>query len=219
MCEPASFVVTKKQVFWSKNTESHHEIITEFQLKEQNVRKEYNLVCVEITPPDGDFTKPFSKWTYHLDTGGYDREKPNWYDAVDVEKRCRMHLKDWRKAKVVMPNQSIESINLGQIIAIYGTVNDISGGTVKYIRGGTVEYIYGGTVEYIYGGTVNDIRGGTVNNIRGGTVKYYRGNFPDRVSGNAIVINYGSLTPEILKSCDAVMIDRSNKIVKCFTGR
>ena len=73
MCEPASFVVTKKEVFWSKKTESHHEIISEFKIKEQNVRKEYNLVCVEITPPDGDYTKPLSKWKYRLDTGGYDQ--------------------------------------------------------------------------------------------------------------------------------------------------
>ena len=95
MCEPASMIVTKTKVFWSKNTESHHEIITEYGLKEKNVRDEYNLVPIEIIPPCNDFTLPLSKWIFNVDHAGYDRDLPEWWDAKKAEKRVRVELKKW----------------------------------------------------------------------------------------------------------------------------
>jgi len=258
MCKPASFVVTKNKVFWSKHTESHHEIISEFGLKEKNVRGDYRLICVEIVPPNSDYRLPFSKWKYSVDTGGYGRELPTWYDAAKVEAHCRSYLKEWRKAKVVMPNES-RVISSGQVMAVYGTVEHIHGGTVKYIHGGTVKYINGGTVEYLYGGTVKymyggavkyiyggtveyihggavecidggvvehidggtvkRMYGGTVEHINGGTVKYSSGTLPPTITGCATIIAYSSLSPDILKSAHAVLIDRSKTPVVCHVGK
>jgi hypothetical protein len=207
MCRPASFVVTKTKVFWSLNDESHETIIEENNLKESDIRGNSTFVRVEVVPSDNNYTLPFSKWKYCLDQDNV----PKWYDEKKVEKRCRAKLKEWRKAKIVMPGEVRGGIDIGQMVAIYGTV--------KCIYGGTVEYIYGGTVEYIYGGTVKCIYGGTVKCIYGGTVEYKTGTLPTKITGNPIIVNYGSLTKEILHSSQAVLIDRTKDPCVCYVGK
>jgi len=59
MCLPASFVVTKKNVFWSIHSDSHEDIIEEFNLHEGNTTNP-NFVRVEITPPGANFSLPLS---------------------------------------------------------------------------------------------------------------------------------------------------------------
>jgi hypothetical protein len=82
---------------------------------------------------------------------------------ADVEVACRVQLKDWLSAKVVLPNEEKERINLGQIVPIYGKVKSIS--------------------------------------------------------GSAVITTYNNLSPDILKSSKAVMIDRSKDVVQCFVGK
>jgi hypothetical protein len=97
MCRPASFVLTKDRVFWSRKTESHTEIVSEFELHEDGSRG-VNVVKIELVPPDGeDLTCDLAKWEYHLDQ---DRV-PDWYDAAKCEKRARKVLPDWHNAKVL----------------------------------------------------------------------------------------------------------------------
>ncbi|MHC4464909.1 MAG: hypothetical protein ACYS30_26290 [Planctomycetota bacterium] len=67
MCKPASFVVTKKEVFWSKLDESHEVIIEENKLKEKDVHGNITFVRIEIVPPENNYGLPFSKWKYNLD--------------------------------------------------------------------------------------------------------------------------------------------------------
>jgi len=144
MCIPASFVVTKERVFWSKNTDSHEEIICEFRLKEMDVRGTPTLVRIEITPPMADLGKPLTDWVYHLDRQDI---RPSWYDAADVERRARSVLPQWRDAKVVGPGEVREKHTEGQI----------------YVYGGTVQKVYnGGTVQKVYGGSVQKVCDGTV---------------------------------------------------------
>jgi len=95
MCEPASFVVTKGNVFWSRNTDSHEEIIREFDLKEM-VNRAVTLVRVEIMPPNRKFAAPPQEWQWHVDQDIL----PKWWDEKDAERRCRVELKAWIKAKV-----------------------------------------------------------------------------------------------------------------------
>jgi len=163
MCIPASFVVTKERVFWSKNTDSHEEIICEFRLKEMDVRGTPTLVRIEITPPMADLGKPLTDWVYHLDRQDI---RPSWYDAADVERRARSVLPQWRDAKVVGPGEVREKHTEGQIYVYGGTVQ-------KVYNGGTVQKVYGGTVQEVYGGgTVQEVcDGGTVQKVYGGTVQ------------------------------------------------
>ena len=66
MCNPASFVLTKDRVFWSKKTDLHAEIIKDFSLCE-SIRNESPATCesctlkVEIVPPrEGAFDAPLN---------------------------------------------------------------------------------------------------------------------------------------------------------------
>jgi hypothetical protein len=93
MCRPASFVATKDKVFWSENSDSHEDIIQEHKLHEGIGP---NFVRVEIAPSDDDMSRPLDQWKYCLDQD----VRPEWYDAEDVEARCRAELQRWYSAKV-----------------------------------------------------------------------------------------------------------------------
>jgi hypothetical protein len=90
MCTPASFVLTKDCVFFSKTSNSHEDIIEENHLVADGVRGP-NILRVEIVPPDGDYALPISKWQYHTDQDIL----PEW--AGDGEKRARAALKQWKR--------------------------------------------------------------------------------------------------------------------------
>ena len=209
MCKPASFVIVKNRglkALWDKDvSDSHEDIIKHFGLRETNVRGEITFVRVEIVPPNENYLLPLSKWEYRLDQDN----TPPWYDAEKVEKAVRAELKNWVKAKIVKPNQRVDAIKSGYMVAVYGTVASIHGGTVKYIYGGTVENIYGGTVESIHGGTVKYIYGGTVEYIYGGTVEYIHGG----------TVEY-RICPDmsVVKGKTAVIIDRSGNVPVCYVG-
>ena len=95
MCKPASMVLTKDKVFWSMNTDSHEGIIDEYKLHADGKRGP-NILRVEIVPPNGDRTKPPSKWVF-----GYDQDVlPSWADAERDEKRTRAALREWKSKRV-----------------------------------------------------------------------------------------------------------------------
>ena len=98
MCRPASFVVTKSKVYWSKLTDSHEEIINEFNLNklDSDPIRGANLVRVEISPRYGDLSRPLAEWSYKLDQP----DRPEWYEATDTEARCRVALALWAKQKL-----------------------------------------------------------------------------------------------------------------------
>jgi len=181
MCEPASFVVTKKQVFWSKNSDSHEDIIQEFDLKEMDVRNNPTFIRVEIVPPERDYRLPFSKWNYKLDQD----IKPEWYDEKEVESRCRACLKDWRKSNVVMPEETINSLK-DYKAAVYGTIKSVYAGTIGYVYAGTIEYVSGGTIGYVDGGTIESVHAGTIKSVYAGTIGYVDGGTIESVHGGTI---------------------------------
>ena len=200
MCEPASFVITKKSVYWSENSDNHHLIIEGNKLKEQNERGEYLFVRVEIVPPNRDYRLPFSKWVFKTDQDLL----PPWYDPKDAEARCRKHLKDWRKANIVMPSQTIDKLNkycakiYGTVKCNFGTVED-NCGTVK-CNPGTVKD-NSGTVKDNFG-TVKDNSGTVEDNF--GTVEDNSGTVETHKPQSSICNNKKS----------GVLIDRSGAVPK-----
>ena len=89
MCQPASFIVTKYQVFWSKLNESHESIIEENKL--DDTKKQPDFIRVEIIPKNQNHLLPLSQWQYRLDQD----IAPAWYAAKEVEKRARAELPAW----------------------------------------------------------------------------------------------------------------------------
>ena len=88
MCKYASFVLTKDAIFWSKTTESHAEIIREFDLCESDsTNTRINIVKVEISPAVS--WGNLAEWVYKVDQDVF----PPWYDERDCEKRTRKELR------------------------------------------------------------------------------------------------------------------------------
>jgi len=141
MCKPASGVLTKDKVHWSKKSESHEAIIAEHQLHADGVNGP-NILCFEIVPPNGDFQLPSDQWEYRIDQD----ELPKWHDAKRDEERARSMLPEWLAAKVVLPDQSAECVNR-QIVAVYGTVRACGSATVEAYGSATVEAYGSATVE------------------------------------------------------------------------
>ena len=182
MCKEASFVVTKDTVFWSKNTDSHEEIIAEHQLNEGCKPEEPNFVRVEISPANNDYRIELDKWAYRLDQDKF----PKWYDASDVESRVRAELPDWMASKIVLPDQKVESVNDSTILAVYGTINYVYGSA-------TINKVYGSaTINYVCGSaTIKEVCGSaTIKEVYGsGNVTAYR-HLPDlKITGGGVLID------------------------------
>jgi len=136
MCQPASFVVTKQSVFWSKHTESHESIIREYELHEGNPGNP-NLVRVELQPKAQDkygypdFLSPPEEWKFET----VQDLVPRWYTAEDVERRVRLMLPQWHKAKIVPPDETKLLVEDRHIVAIYGRVDGIANCHIDYLFG------------------------------------------------------------------------------------
>ena len=96
MCKCASFVVTKSKVFWSKTSDSHEEIIKEFNLHE-GVNGN-NFVRVEVSPEGNNLSLPLKDWEFKVDQDCV----PGWFsnDVKKYEKLCSLELKKWAKHKL-----------------------------------------------------------------------------------------------------------------------
>lgn len=100
MCKPASFVVVKGEPpKWSKYSDSHEVIRKEHNLPHNTDTRIVN-VQVEITPPDGDMTRPIKEWTFATDQDRF----PAWWDAKAAESEVRKELKTWIAQKVITKN-------------------------------------------------------------------------------------------------------------------
>ena len=99
MCQPASLIITRNKVFWSRKTDSHDEIMREFGLNDE-VANKITLVKVEITPPNGNMRIPIEQWQYQVDQDLL----PDWYEKNPDkhEKNARAALQDWHDAKVFL---------------------------------------------------------------------------------------------------------------------
>ena len=138
MCRPASFVLTKDRVFWSKKSDSHEDIIEEFELHSDGVRGP-NIVRVEVT--HRDMRTPLSEWKFEV----VQDELPPWHDPDVDESRARTALIEWAAHKLVI-DRACEVID-GQVYA-YG----ISRVTAY---GSSAVYAYGSSTVKAYGiGTV-----------------------------------------------------------------
>ena len=184
MCNPASFVLTKDRVFWSKKTDLHAEIIKDFSLCE-SIRNESPATCesctlkVEINPPrEGAFDAPLNEWVFRVDQD----ITPKWFDAAADEKRARAALEDWAKSKLVRANESREVLSGEFVICVmasgvvqnvraFGVVQNVrDSGVVQNVRTyGVVQNVWAsGVVQNVWAsGVVQNVRDfGVVQNVR-----------------------------------------------------
>ena len=139
MCEPASMIIVKSgKVYWSQSSESHEDIIAEFNLEHLDTMRDVQLVRMEITPPDRDLRKPLEEWRFKVDQDML----PDWWWAGWAEELVRQELTSWLTAKVVLTNQEVKEVT-GNLLAVYGTVQEVwDGGTVQEVYGGGTVIAY-----------------------------------------------------------------------------
>ena len=226
MCEPASMIVTKTKVFWSENTDSHSEIVSEFGLKETDARGDVNIIPIEITPPNGNLKTPLSKWVFKVDFAGFQRELPDWADLDKIEKECRLHLKDWAKKKLIKKPCVLKSGQYYVVSSGSATVWVSGSATVRAYDSATVEAYGSATVDAYGSATVRASGSATVWASDSATVEA-SDSATVRVSGSATVVSvsdrataiaYNVVDPDCLKSKTAVLIDRSKSSVVCYVG-
>jgi len=186
MCTPASFVVTVDNVYWD-TTDSHSEIRRKRKLHEEQSLG-IQTVSVELTPPEPfAYDAPLDQWVYQAQQDIF----PLWYNAEQVEARCRRALSEWAKARLVLRGSRRDCRSGDRLVVWGGKVGNVwSGGIVDIVgnkgkvytvhsnaivanvlRGGYVRsVISGGRVQYVYeGGIVGDVYG-VVDNVREGGV-------------------------------------------------
>ena len=211
MCNPASGVFTKGHIaHWSKYSDSHEYIIEEHKLNADGVGGP-NIVRFEITPPDGDMTKPLADWSYKVDQDIL----PDWYDPKEGEAAARKMLTEWAGKKVITG----ESNDLAD-----GEYFIVGNATVSGVRGNaTVSGVWdNATVSGVWANaTVSDVwDNATVSDVRGNaTVSGVRDNATvSDVRGNATIITYVKQDQGCMLSASAVMIDRSVNPPVCYVG-
>jgi hypothetical protein len=187
------------KVFWSKTTDSHQKIIDEFRLYADGVRG-VNVVPVEITPPNNDYSATIDKWIFKVDDAMGDIF-PEWWDKEKYEKMCRAELMDQIAEKIVLPGQCLEKVD-GYKYAVLGKIEYVCGSA-------TIKYVYGSaTIESVYdSATIESVSGSaTIKYVCGSaTIKYVCGSATiesvydsatiESVSGSATIKSvYGSAT-------------------------
>ena len=193
MCKPMSGVHTRRKVFWSEHTDSHHEIISEHGLKETDARGDINVLPFEIVPPDDDYSAPMSKWVYRLDMAGISREIPSWYDAEKHEAAARAALKEWAKSNMVRNAKELTLIRADEYKAVVLGKATQNKGTILY-NYGTVTKNYG-TVTKNYGNvTYND---GTVTKNYGTMTHYQKKSGVETNKASGVIIDRSGSVPKV----------------------
>ena len=116
MCRPASMIVTSgHKMTWSKTNDSHSDIRREFGMPENPVGR-VTSVQVEIVPLNEDYALPLKNWKFVVDQDTL----PDWWDAVEAEKQCRISLEDWAKVRLVRHGENRE-IKDARVFALAGS--------------------------------------------------------------------------------------------------
>ncbi|MFA5153876.1 MAG: hypothetical protein WC554_15100, partial [Clostridia bacterium] len=183
MCRAASFVITQKNCYFSRDNDSHEQIIRENNLGNPidavrgraDVSPTEEYVFAEVVPPNDDYRLPIEQWVYHLDSDDK-LPVPGWYNAEIAEQMCREKLPQWYTHHVITSGEHHSSGDISRII-IGGVLHltGQTGGDCWANEGGTVNATgqTGGRCWANEGGTVNATgqtggrcwagKGGTVN--------------------------------------------------------
>lgn len=209
MCNPASMIVLRDRVVWSKASDSHEDIISEYGLHFNGV-KGPNGVRVEISPPDLDYCIPLEDWVFKVDQDHF----PPWWDKKEAEFRVRQELPDWADAKLIRGGQA-RPIRKGDVIICIcggyipyvtgGIIEEMKGGRIGVFKDGLLSYLTGGRIETMAGGMVKRMTGGVISTIDDGVVRRCLGGNIERISGG--IVSYTSPSIPFWKSNPGIFID------------
>ena len=181
---------------WSELTDSHHEIITEHQLRETDARGAINCVPIEIYPESGNLKEPISKWVFKVDYQGITRDLPEWFDGEKAEAAARSAAKAWKKQKVI--TRKTKELTEGHYY-IYADVDTVRGSAV-------IGYVSGSAV-------IKDVRGYAV-------IEDVRGSAVIECVSNSAVIEYVRDSAVIEYVCGSAVIKdvSGSAVIECVSG-
>ena len=190
MCQPASGVLTRDQVWWDEDSDSHEAIIRKHKLHADGVRGP-NVLRFEIVPPDDDYTLPLAEWVYKVDQDIL----PEWYDPVHDPVRARSMMPAWAQHHIISSGE----VRDGQTrVVLSGSVTQIGGKCRVYGGGQNTQndgwcYVHGGGQNTQNGGTCWVHSGGT-NTQSGGLCDVYSGGTNTQNDGTCYVYGGGQNT-------------------------
>jgi hypothetical protein len=89
MCKFFSAVVTKENIYFDYDLDSHEDIIKKFQLKEGSEYRGFELCRVELLPEDNNvFNHDMDNWHLVIDQD----IKPDWIKEEHIEKEMKIKL-------------------------------------------------------------------------------------------------------------------------------
>ena len=161
MCEPASFILTETNEYWSMKSDSHEDILAEHILAEHNLKDSFGgkpkILRVEITPPGGNFSAPLDQWRYRTDQD----VMPDWFDESVDESRARRALVAWVAARVFTSGE--HSVTEGRVWACNNaTVRACNNATVRAFNNATVRAFNNAMVEAFNNAMVEAFNNATV---------------------------------------------------------
>jgi len=214
MCNSASFIVTQNDVFFSKYSDSHEDIISENKLNDKT--KKPDFVRIEIFPKDNDYRTPMENWIFKTDQDFL----PEWFNNKEAEIACRDKINEWAKTHIIRKDTKIpiELTKLNLIILSGNvTIDTLSGGDVRSYN--TSKLI----INTISGGYVGsyDTSKVTIDTVSGGDLWSYNTSKVtiDTVSGRDVrSYNTSKLTINTVSSGDVRSYDTSNVTIDTVSG-
>jgi len=127
MCNPASFILTKDNVLFSRTSDSHDVIIADNYFRDDFFTPQF--VRVEVTPPDRDFSRPFHEWRFRTDQDLL----PDWYDPEEAEAACRRRLPLWARWHLKIIGQGVFGDGVTRDLIAYNGSLDLCETNIKYL--------------------------------------------------------------------------------------
>jgi len=142
MCKMASFVVTRTNVLFLKDFDSHEKILQENNILDNTSSPDF--VRVEVCPKEGKYDSNFKSWVFNVDQDLL----PEWFSEKEAEIAVREALPLWAKYHIIKEGIFVDE-NYGQKTRIF------LGQTKAVIAGQT-----GGVCEF-YGRSTGKVTGQT----------------------------------------------------------
>jgi len=178
MCKMASFVVTRTNVLFSKDFDSHEKILQENNILDNTSRPDF--VRVEISPAEERYDSDFGSWVFRVDQDLL----PEWFSAKEAEIAVREALPLWTKHHIIKEGIFVDK-NYGQKTRIFaGTAKAVitgqTGGACEFFDHSTGK-VTGQSGGYCW---FRDHSTGKVTGQSGGTCKFY-GHSNGKVTGQS----------------------------------
>jgi hypothetical protein len=234
-------------VFWSKYSDSHEDIIKEFKLHEGTggLTDNANFVRVEISPEVGKLNTPIKTWKYNLDQSvhpsWYDAEKVEqscrkelklWHKQKVILKDCA-ELKDGHyhivgaKNVIIRGNSKAELWENSTAVLWENSTAVLWGNSKVELWENSKAELWGNSTAVLWENSKAELWENSTAELLGNskaelwensTAILWENSKAEKVGQEATIIVYTTIDPSCLKSDKAVMIDRSGKAVRVFTG-